>query len=301
MYALTLITAALTCAAGGTNTTDLFHSMLHGAKDRLDRMRAQAVEDHRVGQYSGIVDQYLLFLNATDATAAQAPHLNASSLIDAIMFEPITPDRTRCQVYRQIAAHKCFRSRENSTQLNDLKKILQTSKQLCEASLSALSNYTVEAHLSTCFQNAAKNETCTAHALACMTGLQLSAISAVTDQSMASSLHKRDNANDTLDIVTKASITVRNGAIMAFLNLAISVGFTIASFIPGVDVLRATWIMPDILNAITGSTLFYTWNQLEKAVRTNATDPHGIARKMKISWKCQIFPYLFKHCYKIDD
>lgn len=300
MNALTLITAALVCTVRATNTTDLFHTMLHGDQDRLDTLRAQAVEDHRVGRYSGIIDQYLSFLNATEAASAQSPNLNTSSLIDAIMFEPITPDRARCQVYRHIAAHKCFRSRENSTELNDLKKTLQTSEQFCKASLSALSNYTVEAHLPTCFQNAAQNETCTGHALACMTALQLSAISAVTDQSMAPSLHKRDNANDTLDIVTKASITVRNGAIMALLNLAISVGFTIAAFIPGVDVLAATWVMTDILNAVTGSTLVYTWNQLEKAIRTNATDPHGIAHKRKISWECQIFPYLFKHCYRID-
>ncbi|CAK0767500.1 hypothetical protein CVIRNUC_003468 [Coccomyxa viridis] len=271
--------------------------MLQGDKHRLETLRTQAIDDHRVGLYSDTIHQYLSLLNATDAASAQSPDLNTSSVIDAVMFKPIRPDRARCQVYRHIATHKCFRSRDNSTELKNLKKVLQTSEQLCEVSWSALSNYTVETHLPGCFQSTAQNETCSDHALSCMTALQLSAISVMTNESIAPSLQGRDNSNDTLDIVTKASITVRNGALMAYVNLAISVGFTIASLIPGVDVIAAPWILANVLNAITVSTLSYTWNQLEKAIRANATDPHGIADKRKIHWWCQILPYLFKHCY----
>ena len=298
---LTLLGAILACVAGSTNTTDLFHTMLHGDLHRLDTLRAQAIEDQRVGRYSGVLEQRLPLSKATYTT----PDANrTSSVVDSFMFVPIVPDKARCQVYRHIARHECFRSHENSTQLTSLKKILRTREKLCEVSWSALFNYTVETHLQTCFQGAGHNETCTSHALACMTALdhaELSSITTLTNLAMATgqTLHKRGDVNDTMDLITKASITLRNGAITTSISEAVSVGFTIAAFIPGVDVVAASYILADVLGAITGSAQFYAWNQLEKAIRTNATDPHGIAGRRKIAWTCQLFPYLFKHCYKI--
>lgn len=303
---LTLLGAILACVAGSTNTTDLFHTMLHGDPHRLDTLRAQAVEDQRVGRYSGVIGQQLSHLNESGTASAHPPDANhTSALIDAFMLTPIVPDRARCQVYRHIARHECFRSHENSTQLNSLKTTLKTREKLCEVSWSALSNYTVETHLQTCFQGTGHNETCTGHALACMTALDLAELSSITTaanmfMTPGPTLHKRGDVNDTMDLITKASITVRNGAITTAISEAVSVGFTIAAFIPGVDVVAASWILADVLGAITGSTQFYAWNQLEKAIRTNATDPHGIADKRKIAWTCQLFPYLFKHCYKVD-
>ncbi len=299
MNALTFIAASLVCAATATNSTDLFHTLLKGDHHRLDTSIAQAIEIQQVGLGSGIGEQ--LLLNAKLGASSTQPHdTNSTSLLNDIMSRPIVPDTERCQVYRRIAAHKCYRSRENSTQLHDLKRILRTSEMLCWHSFSAFVNYTVETHLQSCFQDAEQNETCTGHALACISVLdqvELYVISAATNESVAQNLHS-GNRTDVMDDITKASITARNGAVMAPIDVAVSVGFVIAALIPEVDLLAAaSWTVGAVVNAATGGTFLCTRIQLEKAIRTRAIDPDGIANKKKIHWWCQIFPYLFKHCY----